>query len=161
VERTRGVKRAGEFGVEWEDTCVSVGDRYSDTFPFFTFCYVTALCIALVFFPSPIYTQYPNEDKAKTVFANFCKCIQNKKQKYLIFISIQTLCFETRNWAQVHPVSIDYPWEVSTTWLESNCGKLNWLGMIWKGTHTCLYKGPQLTVHVRANTKPWGWRTCP
>ena len=26
-------------------------------------------------------------------------------------------------------------------------------------THTCLYKGPQLTVHVRAKTKPWGWRS--
>ena len=27
--------------------------------------------------------------------------------------------------------------------------------------HTCLYKVPQLTVHVRAKTKPWGQRNCP
>jgi hypothetical protein len=39
------------------------------------------------------------------------------------------------NWDQVHPVSIDLPWDVSTTWLESTCGKFNWLDMIWKGTH--------------------------
>jgi hypothetical protein len=25
--------------------------------------------------------------------------------------------------------------DVSTNWLESTCGKLNWLDMIWKGTH--------------------------
>jgi hypothetical protein len=45
----------------------------------------------------------------------------------------------------VHPVSIDHPWDVSTTSLES----------------TCLYKVPQLTVHVIAKTKPWGRRNCP
>jgi hypothetical protein len=31
------------------------------------------------------------------------------------------------NWAPVHPVSIDHPWDVSTTWLESTCGTFNWL----------------------------------
>ena len=74
---------------------------------------------------------------------------------------IQTLCYETRNWAQVHPVSIDHPWDVSTTWLESTCGTFHWLDMIWKGPHTCLCKVPQLTVHVRAKTKPWTRRNCP
>ena len=54
-------------------------------------------------------------------------------------ISIQTFCYETRNWAPVHPVSIDHPWDVSTTWLESTCGKFNWLDNFWK-------------VHVRAKT---------
>ena len=54
---------------------------------------------------------------------------------HFFYISIQTLCYETRKWAQVHPVSIDHPWDVSTTWLESTCGECNWLDMIWKGTH--------------------------
>ena len=60
----------------------------------------------------------------------------------------------------MHPVSIDHPWDASTTWLESTCGKCNWLDMIWTA-HTCLYKVPQLTEHVRANTKPWHQRNCP
>jgi hypothetical protein len=60
---------------------------------------------------------------------------RRKKQIYLIYIIIQTLWYATRNWAQVHPVSIDHLWDVSTTWLESTCSKLNWLDMIWKGTH--------------------------
>ena len=34
------------------------------------------------------------------------------------------MCKETRNCAQVHPVSIDHPWDVSTTWLESQAGSL-------------------------------------
>ena len=69
----------------------------------------------------------------------FCKCTKNKKQKYLIYISIKTLCYETLNWAQLHPVSIDHPWDVSTTWLETTSGKFNWLDMIWKGIHLPTY----------------------
>jgi hypothetical protein len=61
------------------------------------------------------------------------------------YISIQTLCYETRNWAQLHSVSIDPPWDVSTTWLDSTCGKFNWLVMIWKGT--------QLSVRSHS----WQW----
>ena len=106
--------------------------KYSGPFPFSTFCYVTALN---KYKSSSIYTQYPIMTKWKQVFRNVCKCVKNTKQKYLIYVSIQTLCYETRNWAQVHPVSIDHPWEVSTTWLESTCGKFNWLDMIWKGTY--------------------------
>ena len=74
------------------------------------------------------------------------------------YLRIQNLCYENRNWTQVHPVSNDHPSDISTTWLDSICGKLKWLDMIWKGTHTCLYKVPQLTVHVRAKAKPWGRR---
>ena len=36
----------------------------------------------------------------------FCKAL---------YISIQTLCYETRNIAQVHAVSIAHPLDVSTT----------------------------------------------
>ena len=32
-----------------------------------------------------------------------------------------------------------------------------WFGKV----HRCLYKVSQLTVRVRAKTKPWGWRNCP
>ncbi len=59
----------------------------------------------------------PHMTKWKQKFRNVCKFIKKKKLKYHIYISIQTL------------------WGFSTPWLESTCGKLNWLGMIWKGTH--------------------------
>ena len=45
---------------------------------------------------------------------------------------------------------IDHPWDVSTTWLESTCGKFNWLDMIWKGTHLSI-QGP--TVHSACQSK--------
>jgi hypothetical protein len=39
---------------------------------------------------------------------------------------------------------------------------LNSINWTWFGkAHTCLYKVPQLTVHVRGKTKPWGRRNCP
>ena len=87
-----------------------------------------------------------HNEKAKTGLDIFTNVLQIKR----IYISFQTLCYETRNWAQVHPVAIDHPWDVSTTWLESTCVTFNWLDMIWKETHTCVYKVPQLTMHVRA-----------
>ena len=113
-------------------------------------------------YSSAIYTQYPKMTKQKSVFRDVCKkyIYIFFKRKYFIYISFQTLCYETRNWVHVQPVSIDHPWDVSTSWLESTCGKFNWLDMICEGAHTCLYKVIQLTVHVRAKTKPWGWRNC-
>ena len=60
-----------------------------------------------------------------------------------MYISIHSLCHDTQNWAQVHPVSTDHPWDVSTTLLESTCGKFNWLDMIWKGTHLSIF-GPTI-----------------
>ena len=38
--------------------------------------------------PSSVYTQYPIMTKQKQVFRNFCKCIQNKKFKYHIYINV-------------------------------------------------------------------------
>ncbi len=73
--------------------------------------------------------------KWKQNFRNVCKCIKKKKLKYHIYISIQSLCNNTCNIAQVPPISLDHCWDVSTPWLESTCCKLNWLDMIWKGTH--------------------------
>ena len=38
---------------------------------------------------------------------------------------------------------------------------VNSVDWTWFGkAHTCLYKVPQLTVHVRAQTKPWSPRNC-
>ena len=63
--------------------------NYSD---FSTFCSVTALFLNGLNKnnSSEIYTGYPIMTKRKQVFRNICKCI--KKQKCLIFISIQTIC---------------------------------------------------------------------
>ncbi len=96
----------------------------------------------------------PNNDNVKDVCL---KSFETKKNH--MYISIHSLCHDTQNWAQVHPVSTDHPWDVSTSWLESTCGKFSWLDMIWKA-HTCLYKVPQVTLHVRAQTKSWSIRNC-
>ena len=90
---------------------------------------------------SSIYTQYTIIKKLNRFLEMLANLLQENPQKYFIYISIQTVCYETRNWAQVHPVSIDHPWHVSTTWLESTCGKFNWLDVIWKGTHLSM-QGP-------------------
>ena len=38
---------------------------------------------------------------------------------------------------------------------------VNSIDWTWFGkAHTCLYKVSQLTMHIRAKTKPWGWRNC-
>ena len=39
-----------------------------------------------------------------------------------------------------------------------NSNDWTWFGKAH--THTCLYNVPQLIVHVRAKTKPWGFRNC-
>ena len=82
--------------------------------------------------------------KQKQVFRKCCKCIKNKKQKYLIYISIR-LCYKTRNWVQVHPVSIHHPPVVNSI-------DYTWFGK----AHTCLFKVPQLTVHVRVSPEVEG-----
>jgi hypothetical protein len=61
------------------------------------------------------------------------------------FIKINTLSSETQNSAQVHPVSIDHPWDVSTIWLESTCGKFKCMDMIGKGSHLSIY-GPTMRL---------------
>ena len=49
--------------------------------------------------------------------------IEKEKLKCHIDISIQTLCYDTWNLAQVPPISLDHVWDVYTPWLESICGK--------------------------------------
>ncbi len=60
---------------------------------------------------------------------------KKEKTEISIYIGIKTLCNNTWNLAQVPHISLDHCWDVSTPWLESTRGKLNWLDMIWKGTH--------------------------
>ena len=64
--------------------------------------------------------------------------IPYKKNGFLEIPYLHTLSYETRNWAQVHPVSIDHPWDVSTTWSPPVVNSIDWT---WFGkAHTCLYK---------------------
>ncbi len=44
---------------------------------------------------------------------------------------------------------------VATLWVMLTYGKLNWIGMIWKGTHV-LIQGLTAEIHFRAKTKHWG-----
>ena len=93
------------------------------------------------------------QKRQKQVFRNVCTSLKIKKQKYLIYISIQTLCYEARNWA----------WSSLEMFLQLDRSSpvINSIDWTWFGkAHTCLYKVPQLTVHVRAKTKPRGQRNC-
>ena len=84
---------------------------------------------------SLIYTNDNDFDPIMTSKNYFCKFIKKKTFKYDIEISIQTICYDSRNYAQAPPTSLDHLWDASTPWLESACGKFSWLEIIWKGTH--------------------------
>ncbi len=71
----------------------------------------------------------PHNDNVKELCLKSLQIYKKKKNNHM-YISIHSLCHDTQNWAQVHPVSTDHPWDVSTTWLESTCGKFSWLDMI-------------------------------
>lgn len=68
--------------------------------------------------------------------------------------SIQTLCYQPRHWALVHPNSSNHPWKPSTVSLEITCAWLNWLVVIRKG-HTCLYKLSKLMLFVSVKHESW------
>ena len=82
-------------------------------------CCNHARIVESIFFPSSSCTQYP--------------IITKEKLKYHIDIRMQTLCYDTSNLAPVPPISLDHLWDVTT------CGKFNWLDMLWKGTHLCIW----------------------
>ena len=71
----------------------------------------------------------PNNNKAKQVFRH----LKNPEITYLHKYS-DPLLWDSKL-SSGGSCSIDHPWDVSTISLESNCGKLNWLDMIWKDTH--------------------------
>ncbi len=75
-----------------------------------------------------------HNDSENRILEMSVNLLKRKKLKYHIYIRIQTLCNNTWNLAQVPPISLDHCRDVSTPWLESTCGKLNWLDMIWKST---------------------------
>ena len=66
--------------------------------------------------------QYPLMKNWKEVFKHFCTFITSKKQN---------ICYVSRNWVEVHTISIVQTWDISRTWLESTCGKLKWLDKSW------------------------------
>ncbi len=86
-------------------------------------------------FSSKFYKQYPIMITWKKFVWNLCKFIKYKKRQNHMYVSIHSLCHDTQNWAQEHPVSTEHPWDVSTTWLGSPCSKFSWLDMILKGTY--------------------------
>lgn len=69
-----------------------------------------------------------------------------------MYINVQSLCYEALNRAQVHFVFSDY--------LEMAL-QLNWSPLVvnsvdftlFKKPFACLYKVPQVTAHIRAQTK--------
>ena len=79
----------------------------------------------------------------KQNFRNCCKFIEKVKLKYHIDISIQTLCYDTWNLAQVPSISLEYCWRPPVVNL------IDWT--LYGNAHTCLYKVSQLTmtVHIR------------
>ena len=92
---------------------------------------------------------------------------RKQKLKYHIDISIQTLCYDVLNLAQVPRISLDYLCDVSTSWLESTCGKFNWLDMIWWDTHDCLrshswqFRSEQNPRHeVEGTARRAQWQDC-
>ena len=83
-----------------------------------------------IYILSPSLTKYPIITKWEHVFRNFHKLMKNEKLKCFASINIQPFCDNTPNWTQVHPLSFDHPWNVSTTLSESTCVQFNWLDMI-------------------------------
>jgi hypothetical protein len=77
------------------------------------------------------YTQYPIMTKWKYVFGHFCKYIENKIQKYLIFISIDTL-------KSIH-VSKSLWIRASAKWLKCKCNHL------WRRLQLCVFLGKLCT----------------
>ena len=73
-----------------------------------------------------IYPQYPITTKLKQGLNFFCNCII---MPYLHEYSDPSL------WdSKLSSGASCFLWNVSKTWLESTCGKFNWLDMICKGT---------------------------
>ena len=85
--------------------------------------------IQIIIFLKILHT-IPRNDNVKNVFGNILQIYKKIKKSH-----VHSLCHDTQNWAQVHPISTGHPWDVSTTWLESTCGKFSWLDMIWNRTH--------------------------
>ncbi len=42
--------------------------------------------------------------------------------------------------------------DVTILQVKLTCGKFNWIGMIWKGTHVLIKE----EMHIRVKTKSWG-----
>lgn len=60
--------------------------------------------------------------------------------------------------AQLYPVCFNGPWDVCRAWLESTCGKFNWLDTVWAHTFVCKIpwspKNSMQTSTIRMLWKP-------
>ena len=92
----------------------------------------------------------------KQVFRSVFKCIKNEKH------ILSTSVFRPfAMWLKIELRCILFPLIILEMFLQLDWSPpvVNSIDWTWFGkAHTCLYKVPQLTVHVRAKTKSWGRR---
>ena len=129
----------GTGGGEQDLQCIQKVFRPPHFFLHFVMLNTYAKIILKNIFPSSIYTQYPIMAKRKHFyFFYFSKCIRKKKLKCLPFLLIIFKMCLHLYWSPHVENSIDWT-------------------LIGKA-HTCLCKVSQLTMHIRAKTKPRGRR---
>jgi hypothetical protein len=91
--------------------------------------------------------------KRKQFFRNVWNSIINKQQKYLIYVFRP---FAAR--PEIELRCIMFPLVILEKFLQLDwsppvVNSIDWTRLVFGMAHTCLYKVPQLTVHVRAKTK--------
>jgi hypothetical protein len=65
---------------------------------------------------SPIYTQYPIMPKWKHVFRNIC-LLKMKYRNFSFKYCSYSHAFAMTVQIELHPISFDHPWDVTTTWV--------------------------------------------
>lgn len=88
-----------------------------------------SLVLKLIFNLTRLHSPYTIITRGKQNFTSFCKCIKKEKTE----VSQWHKYSDSLLWHLAH--FLDHLWDVSPTWLESTCGKLNWFDMFWEGTH--------------------------
>ncbi len=111
-------------------------------------------------FSSKFYKQYPILTTWNKFVWNLCKFIKNKKRERKI------TCTEFTAFAMTLKIKLRcilFPLIILEMILQLDWSPpvVNSVDWTWFGkAHTCLYKVPQLAVHVSAQTKPWSPRNC-
>jgi hypothetical protein len=103
-----------------------------------------------------------SQGQSKNTFFEFLQMYKKKKLKYLVYILQVFRPFSMR--PEIELRCILFPLIILEMFLQLDWSTpvVNSIDWTWFGkAPTCLYKVPQLTVHVRAKTKPWGQRHSP